>query len=615
MDYSKENLMVLTKDFFGGMTPKSKLLPTEWANEKMVLPDFVSSKGGKYSTRFTPWVEEPQNLLSETQNEFEIIAFKKSVQIAGTTLMINALGYVVDNCPGPIMVVLPSEKLQQDIYKTKIRPMLHDIPDLKNKLIVKRDGSGSTTTTIFFKGGYLKLATCNSDSDLRGLPIKILFLDEVDAYTETVKSTGDPIALAMDRQTTFRYDRKTMICSTPKLKEDSNIELWYNRGDKRVYELPCVHCGEYQDLRFENMTWEGLDEPMMQCVGCDQLFSEYDKNKIMHKARWRATEPNPINPKVASFKINALYSPWVRWKEDVVDKYIAAKEDPYLMQNFVNNVLGEPFEMAEMSVDLDQWLEDETKFCDYSNGIPDDILAITCGIDTQDTCLLAYVVGWDENEKPYFLDHFIFDHIIGSSPEKDAEVLYSLIDLEYTTTTGRKMGLRAAAIDSGGHRTDEVYNFVLHALANTDRNFDIFAIKGLPGMEGNSIYRQINANYARNSDAATEIKCPLHGLYVDRLKWYSYKDLGDGNFVFPKENWVNGGPVRPSFFSEINSEQLATIIKPDNKVKKEWQVKKGHDNHASDGHNYARFCMKACVRNWILLKNIAKAFVSNQQEN
>src|SRR3546814_20092319 len=95
----------------------------------------------------------------------------------------------------------------------------------------------------------------NSAVGLRSMPVRYLFLDEVDGYPLDVEGEGDAISLAEARTRTFAR-RKILIVSTPTIAGASAVEREFESSDQRRYFVPCPHCDHRQWLRFEQLRWE-----------------------------------------------------------------------------------------------------------------------------------------------------------------------------------------------------------------------------------------------------------------------------------------------------------------------------------------------------------------------
>ena len=74
-----------------------------------------------------------------------------------------------------------------------------------------------------FPGGVLILTGANSAVGLRSMPIRYLFLDDVDGYPDDANAEGDPVNLAIQITATFS-NKKIFMISTPTIKNYSRIE-------------------------------------------------------------------------------------------------------------------------------------------------------------------------------------------------------------------------------------------------------------------------------------------------------------------------------------------------------------------------------------------------------
>jgi phage terminase large subunit GpA-like protein len=86
----------------------------------------------------------------------------------------------------------------------------------------------------------LVMTGANSAVGLRSMPVRYLFLDEVDGYPLDVEGEGDAISLAEARTRTLRAQ------DLHRLDADdlgaSAIEREYEASDQRRYFVPCPHC-------------------------------------------------------------------------------------------------------------------------------------------------------------------------------------------------------------------------------------------------------------------------------------------------------------------------------------------------------------------------------------
>ncbi len=187
------------------------------------------------------------------------------------------------------------------------------------------------------------LSGANSAASLRSLPIRYLFLDEVDAYPHDLDGEGDPISLAEARTTTFPR-RKVFLCSTPTIESLSRINREWLASDRWRYHVPCPHCGAFNPLKWECLTWPDNqpDQATYACPACRQAIPEHHKTALLAAGVWIAERPESPTP---GFHLNGLYAPiglGLTWAE-LAAEWESKKRDPFQQKTFINTRLGECF--------------------------------------------------------------------------------------------------------------------------------------------------------------------------------------------------------------------------------------------------------------------------------
>ncbi|HYN40076.1 MAG TPA: phage terminase large subunit family protein, partial [Rhodospirillales bacterium] len=148
----------------------------------------------------------------------------------------NWIGYVVHHAPGPMLAVQPTVSLAKIFSQQRVAPLTEDTPAVRARVAPARSrDSGNTVLSKEFPGGILVMTGANSAVGLRSMPVRYLFLDEVDAYPASADDEGDPVALAEARTRTFTWRRKVFLVSTPTIKGLSRIERQYEASDQRRY--------------------------------------------------------------------------------------------------------------------------------------------------------------------------------------------------------------------------------------------------------------------------------------------------------------------------------------------------------------------------------------------
>jgi phage terminase large subunit GpA-like protein len=305
-----------------------------------------------------------------------------------------------------------------------------------------------------FEGGLLIITGANSGAGLRSMPIRNLFMDEVDEYPGDVDGQGDPVSLAEKRTTTFAR-RKVFLVSTPTIRSLSRIEREFLASDQRRYFVPCPLCGHMDWIRWPNIRWEERqpETARLFCEGCSGLIDERFKGQMLERGEWRPTAEG--DGRTVGFHLSGLYSPlgWKSWRECVAE-FLDAKEDPFRLKTWVNTVLGETWEERGESLEPDHIL---ARAEHYPAEVPKGIGVLTAGVDVQGDRLEVAVHGFGAGEESWLI---AFTQIHGDPGREQTWLeLDQFLRQTYEHEGGQHLPIACACIDSGGHHTEFVYRF------------------------------------------------------------------------------------------------------------------------------------------------------------
>lgn len=492
---------------------------------------------------------------------------EKSAQVGWTEILNNTIGYFVHMDPSPIMLVQPTKDAAEDYSRDRLAPMIRDTPVLRARF--SDDKSRASTNTLrhkTFPGGVLSLAISNSPSSLASKPIRIILFDEVDKYPISARHAGDPIGLGKKRTTGF-WNRKTLGGSTPTKKGTSKIDAKFAESDQRYYFVPCGHCGERQRLVWSQVRWDdGKPETARYvCEHCGVLWTDSERHEAVRRGEWRATKSFKG---IAGFHLNELYSPFVA-VVDMATSFLEAKKTPETLQQFVNESLGEAFEdMSGTVVEATPLLERKEQY--GPDNIPSDVLMLTVGGDVQDDRVELQLLGWGADEENWIVAQTVFR----GDPGKPA--LWHEVDgyllQRFSTEDGRSLMVEAAAIDSGGHHTQSVYDFVV-----SRKRRRVWAIKGKEGA-GRLVWPKKASRTAKS-------RANFFIVGVDTIKATLYGRLakveapGPGYIHLPADADVD-------FCAQLTSEKAITKFVRGRSVTVWEPRKKGAAQEAQDCWNY-----------------------------
>lgn len=434
---------------------------SEWADENRVLVSESSAEPGAWRTDRAPYQREIMDAF--TQPGVWQIVIMASAQVGKSEMELNMMGCAIDNDPGPMLYIQPTDKVAEDYSKRRIAPMINACPTLREKVFKARSRDAANTITMkTFPGGSLAIIGANSPADLSSKPVRYIFMDETDRFPASAGTEGDPQELAERRTETFRHNRKIVKTSTPTNKGSSKIETDYLNGTQEEWQTECPHCHTYNLIRFVDIHFEKEDFKnergdedyhvklvTWRCPTCKRDIGEFEAKRL--PAKWVSKNPKAIDNGIRSFRLNAFMSPWSDWK-DIVYKFLKAHKDPEKLRVFYNTMLGETWEIHQKN-GLDEALFKRREH--YDAEVPTGVLLLTMGIDTQDNRLEYEVVGWDRNEQSWGISRGI---IPGRADAPGVwEEVDALLDREWRLANGMKMRILATFIDSGGHFTQEIY--------------------------------------------------------------------------------------------------------------------------------------------------------------
>ena len=450
--------------------PPPDLTVSEWADEYRRLSSESSSEPGRWKTSRAPYQKGILDAISDAA--VHTVVVMSSAQVGKTEIILNAIGYYSDQDPSPILMIQPTLEMAETFSKDRLAPMVRDTPVLKEIYPdAKTRGGGNTMLHKKFTGGHITMAGANSPASLASRPVRIVLFDEVDRYPASAGGEGDPVALGTKRTTTF-WNRKRIITSTPTLEAHSRVSLAYDESDQCRYHLNCPHCGEAHHLEFKNLQWskdddgKHLDDVHMVCPECSCIIEEKDKKSMLANGEWVA---GAEFTGTAGFHLNELYSPWKTWLE-IRNDFLTARKSPETLKTFVNTSLGEVWREDEDTVD---WQDIAARREPYGKKLPEKALVLTAAVDVQDDRLEYEIMAWGEGDESWGVK---YDALTGDPGQpKLWEKLEDVLSMTFQRDDDVQLHIPIMTIDSGGHYTDQVYNFARKHKGRA------YAIKGMAG--------------------------------------------------------------------------------------------------------------------------------------
>lgn len=454
-----------------GLMPDPPLRVDEWTQDHAYIPAEGNAEPGKYDVARTPFARQVLRVLSPSHPTNRVVVMGASQLLKTQTAMCWMMASV-DAAAANILALMPTLDLARRL-SMRINNTIKVTRRVAGLFSAPRSRHGKNTDdTKTFRGGTVYISTAGSAANLAEIPARYGYGDEIDDWEDDLQGQGDPIEVFENRGSTYGRNRKWYYSSSPKRsKEFSKILKLYQRGNQQTYHVPCPHCGEPHQLVWENMRWDAnLERAWMVCPACGAEIEEHHKSAMLRDAelggaaRWVAGSTSVDGTE--SFTISQLYAPmgWTSWL-DLARLYVQAEDalkegDGTKMAAFYNTRLALCYDITRSNTTPEKLA---ARAEDYPlRVVPDRALVLTAYVDTQPDRLEVQTEAWGPD-----MEHWVIDHqvLVGSptQPPSDPQSVWARLDEIISTplmhASGTPIKISAYGIDSGGHNTQDVYNY------------------------------------------------------------------------------------------------------------------------------------------------------------
>lgn len=571
---TEDNLLRVKNAAFMAFRPPEKLTLSEWADRYAFLSAESSAEGGRWHT--LPYQKGIMDAITDAK--VEQVTVMKSARVGYSKILNHTIAFHIHQDPCPIMLVQPTIEDAQGYSKEEIAPMLRDTPCLKGLVSESKAKDGANTILQKqFPGGTLSLVGANSPRGFRRVSRRVVLFDEVDGYPASAGAEGDQIKLGI-RRTEYYWNRTIVAGSTPTVKDFSRVERMFLQTDQRRYFVPCPDCGHMQYLKWPNIRWTDGDPSTAGycCESCGVIIPHSKKRWMVERGEWRATAPG--NGKHVGFHIWAAYSysPNATWP-NLVEEFLDAKNDAEQLKTFVNTVLGETWEDEYASKIGATDLLERAASEQYQQYVPPaEVLALTIGCDVQDDRLSLSVWGWGREEEGWLIDRV---KLYGSPSRPEVwKQLDEILQKPYLNEANEEMKVLCCAIDSGGHHTQEVYQYSRERAA-----MGVIAIKGMSqkGKPPLGKASKVDVDY---KGKALKKGAQLFPVGVDTVKSLLFGRLKHND---PGAGYLHFFPtIGADYFEELTAEKQILRFR-NGYPERVWVKKSQAPNEALDEMNYA----------------------------
>lgn len=444
---------------------------SDWADEYFYLSGESSSTSGRWRT--TPVQRAILNAMGS--DAIEKVDFFKPTRFGGTKMDIAVMLYFIEHKRRTGAFYQPTKDDSDNFVKSEINTAIRDCEVVRNRLVDPDEKSVYNTLSykmfegcaVHFKGGH-------SSGSYERITCDFVILDELDQFNASPGGGGDPTTLSWGRVRGNTF-RKQIQTSKPKLEHFSLIEKSAKAADDfMTYQVPCPECGEPFPIDWggpdtpHGFKWQDRDASTVRhfCIGCgvgwknEKLAAALEKGFWLGKNGYRTVDAIAWTrdgktvdaPRHVAFGAWSGYSTFVPWSQ-LVEEWHDAQGDIEKIQAFTNNTLARVWKLESAGSFTAELVGSIIPTDDLT-----DIIAITAGVDVQDNRLEVQYMGHDLRGNFTVLGYDIFT---GDPGQDDVWITMGSDILSFEMECGhRLLRVQAAAIDTQGHHTPKVHQFL-----------------------------------------------------------------------------------------------------------------------------------------------------------
>tara|TARA_R110002074_G_scaffold62966_1_gene151296 strand:- start:277 stop:2217 length:1941 start_codon:yes stop_codon:yes gene_type:complete len=431
--------------------------------------------------------------------DVEEVYCMKAAQVLWTTCLLAYIFKRVARDPGVILGMFASDGAAKKFSLSKMTPVGKATREVADRIDFSPSRKkGNTIQRKEYDGGFLELFGSNAASNVKSTTAHFVFVEEPDDANENVGNQGDSIKLLFERTKRVRRPKK-VLGGTPSVKGFSRVAEHIELSDKRVLPVKCHECDQKHVLDFDYLSgWEAdpdakgekhpiygyhrPDNAVYACPHCGSAWDDYQRKENIRTTVAEAIadgdplcgwEPTVPGRRIAGFtRLSELYSclPGAGHTSLVRDyleaEHYARLGDVTKKIVFINSKRGEPYEYQDGRDDADtlrEMAEADTESQRAEKVCPEEGYLVTIGVDVQDNRLALVVRAHGRGRRSWLM---FADEIWAKAGTMNTEdpvwqELDRVVFSPFEREGGGSIYASGITIDSGGHSTDAVYEWVI----------------------------------------------------------------------------------------------------------------------------------------------------------
>lgn len=476
---------------------------SEWADRHFYLSAESSYVEGRWAT----WPFQRVILDCMGNDDIRSVTLKKSARVGYTKMLLACVGYFAQHKRRNQAIYQPTDDDAEDWVKTEFDTMLRDVPIMASVFpSFLRRSKENTLKQKSFLGSKCHIRGGKAAKNYRRLTCDAVFLDELDGFDRDIEKEGTPTDLSGKRLEGALFP-KHVKGSTPKLAGFSLIDDEFDSADIQLaFHVPCVHCGQLHALEWGGKTerhgfkWPKGNpaEVVHVCPHCGVGETQKDYLAQWHHGVWMSkdgvrAEIHPLvglrfvdrqghtrpMPASVAFHIWTAYSPQATWASIVHDFLEAVRQkkagDDSALKTWTNTTRGLSYKVEGASTNADLLIARAKAEPYRLRLVPLGGMVLAAGVDVQDNRLEVVVWAAGREDRRWAVDY----RVIPCDPGRwDSWLqLDAYLSTRFPHAGGQSLAIDAAAIDTQGHFTHQVYRYAMlrearrvHAIQGSSRD-------------------------------------------------------------------------------------------------------------------------------------------------
>jgi phage terminase large subunit GpA-like protein len=586
--------VVFTKAERRRLKKRKQIKPSEWSEKHRVLVKSVLP--GTWKNSVTPYLV---GIMDAGARPFvrEVITCK-APQTGVSECINNYIGSRVDMAPGDWLCTYPDEATTKTNFKDRLIPMFKNSVRLRSLLTGKEKDLSDSRINLQHMTIYG--AWASSVSTMANKPCRYANSDEIDKPGfRSASKEASALDLIDKRLNTYRDISKHFKTSTPSVTTGLIWrELTENTDVIFDYHARCPFCSQDQLMSMDHIKWDGGGDAdskgirskklaWYECKHCGGRWDDNIRNMAVRDGRWIAREAgialdtflDRFRPARVGFHLPAWISYFVSLSE-CAGAFIDGLKGKEKLKDFRNSFEALPWEEYEVLIQTDQADVLKCKAELPPQTVPQEAVALTCGIDMQKYGFPYVVRAWARDWTSWLIDY-------GTLPTF-RDVANLLFGASYPVHGGgRDMMIWRAGLDTGGGKykkdissTEEAYLWLQDQMM-TSVFCRVFGIKG----SSHPLPTKLRLGGVINkTPSGKPLRMGMKLVFMDTDK---LKDLFHQRMGKAKDQEPGGAYVHQETGLDYARQVTAERKQVNEKGVETWELCGTHDNHYLDAEAIA----------------------------